>query len=288
MNALTIARFTIHEAVSRRLILAGLVLSLVFVGLYTLGFVLLYRQDVGGPGTTNPASDPRARAVFSALMTLLGLYAVSFLSGFLALFLSVGSISGEVESGALHAVLARPIRRAELVVGRWLGFVVLVGIYVGLMAGLLLLIAYAVAGYEAMDPGRVIALMVLGSIVLLTVSLFGSTWLSTLANGVVVFTLFGLAWMGGIIEAIGNAIPNQTMVNLGIAVSLLIPSDAIWRGASYSVLTPLALIGTGMATGAPVPFASSTPPAAAFVLWALAYLVAFLLAAIAAFSRRDL
>ena len=37
---LTIARFTIQEAISRRLILAGAVLSLAFLGLFALGFGL--------------------------------------------------------------------------------------------------------------------------------------------------------------------------------------------------------------------------------------------------------
>ena len=38
MHALTIARFTIHEAVSRRLVLSAAILSLLFLGLYVLGF----------------------------------------------------------------------------------------------------------------------------------------------------------------------------------------------------------------------------------------------------------
>ena len=63
---------------------------------------------------------------------MLGLYAVHFLSSFLALFLSVGAISSEIDSGTLHAVLARPIRRADVVVGRWLAYAGLIGVYVGL------------------------------------------------------------------------------------------------------------------------------------------------------------
>jgi Cu-processing system permease protein len=284
VNTLTIARFTIQEAISRRLVAAGLVLSLVFVGLYALGFALLYGralQEVAArPGTA------QALVVAAAMLTTLGLYSVHFLSGFLALFLSVGAVSGEIDSGALHAVLARPLRRSEYVLGRWLGLVGLTGVYVGLMAALLLLLARLIAGYEPPEPIRAIGLMILGAVALLTVSLFGSTLLSTLANGVVVFTLFGLAWLGGIIETVGGGLSNPAMVNLGIVVSLLIPSDAIWRGASYYVQSPAFLLVTANAPF--VPFLSSEPPATPFVVWAAIYPLVFLAGAVLAFSRRDL
>lgn len=284
MNTLTIARFTIHEAISRRLILAGAILSLAFLGLFALGFFLIYNNDSELSG---PLSDAQSRAMFGTVMSVLGLYAINFLAGFLALFLSVGAISGEIDSGALHAVLARPMRRAEFVVGRWLAYAGLIGVYVGSMAGLLLLSAWLISGYTTPDPVRATLLMMLAATVLLTVSLFGSTVLSTLANGVVVFSLFGLAWLAGIIEFIGGALSNEAMLNIGTAVSLLIPSDAIWRGASYYVLSPLYLAGASASQDG-IPFVGHAPPAAAMVVWALLYPLVVLGGAVLTFSRRDL
>jgi len=284
VTALIIARFTVQEAISRRLVLAGALISLAFVVLFALGFTFLY-----GLAAQNARGDPTASVTLvmaGTLLTVLGLYAVYFLSSFLALFLSVGAISGEIDAGTLHAILARPLRRAEFVLGRWLAYAGLLAVYVAVMATLLLLVARLVAGYEAPDAPRAIALMVLGSVLLLTVSLFGSTLLSTLANGVVVFSLFGLAWLAGIIEVVGSALNNAATVNLGIAISLLVPSDAVWRGASYYLQAPafLAAIGSRVA----LPFAASAPPTPALVIWALAYPLVFLAAAILAFRRRDL
>src|SRR6188474_3503249 len=113
MHALTIARFTIHEAISRRLILAASVLSLLFIGLYTLGFSFVF-SNAPPFARGNPTSTDIATA--GTILTVLGLYAVHFLSSFVALFLTVGAISSEIDSGTLHAVLARPIRRADVVV----------------------------------------------------------------------------------------------------------------------------------------------------------------------------
>jgi ABC-type transport system involved in multi-copper enzyme maturation permease subunit len=282
VSALTIARFTIQEAISRRLVLAAFILSALFIGLYALGFWLLYSRITPSPTQSTTV----AVAVAGTVLTVLGLYAIHFLSSFLALFLTVGAISSEIDSGTLHAVLARPIRRADLVVGRWIAYAGLIGSYVGLMGGSVLLLARVISGYESFDAPRTLGLMALGAILLLTLSLLGSTCLSTLANGVVAFTLFGLAWLGGIIEFAGGIVPNDAMVNLGITISLLIPSDGLWRGASFYAQSPL-FLAFGNARG-DIPFIAAGPPATPFVVWSLAYPLVILLLAIRAFSRRDL
>ena len=281
MHALTIARFTIHEAISRRLVLSAAVLSLVFLGLYGFGISLLHNLHAND--RTQSSSDV---AAVSTILTVLGLYAVHFLSSFVALFLTVGAISSEIDSGTLHAVLARPIRRADVVLGRWLAYAGLIGLYVMVMAGAILGMAWLASGYQAFDTVNTIALMVLGALVLLTVSLLGSTLFSTLANGVIAFTLFGLAWLGGLIEYTGGMVQNDAMVHLGIAISLLVPSDAIWKAASFYAQSPLFLAFGG--TRGQVPFIGAVPPTAALLVWALAYPAVFLLLAVRAFSRRDL
>lgn len=283
MYALTIARFTVHEAISRRLVLSAFVLSLIFLALYAFGLSLLYNMS---PAFREQGGDRSEVLAAGTILTVLGLYAVHFLSSFVALFLTVGAISSEIDSGTLHAVLARPIRRADVVVGRWLAYAGLIGLYVVFMSGAILSMAWLASGYQAFDAARTIGLMVLGALVLLTVSLFGSTLFSTLANGVISFTLFGLAWLGGLIEYIGNMVQNTGMVNLGIAISLLVPSDTIWKAASFYAQSPLFLAVGG--TRGQVPFIGSVPPTLPLVIWTLAYPAVFLLLAARAFSRRDL
>jgi Cu-processing system permease protein len=183
-------------------------------------------------------------------------------------------------------VLARPIRRADVVLGRWLAYSGLISLYILVMGGLILGLAWLMAGYQAFDPLRALGLMALGSILLLTVSLLGSTLFSTLANGVISFTVFGLGWLGGIIELVGGLVQNPAMVNMGIVISLVVPSDAVWKGASFYAQSPLFLAIGGMR--GQVPFAGSVPPTAPMMLWALVYVVIFLALAVRSFSRRDL
>jgi ABC-type transport system involved in multi-copper enzyme maturation permease subunit len=285
LRVFTIARFTLQEALTRRLILAGLLLSTAFIALYTAAFAFVYGkalEDIGRRG--NASSLDLLLAGY--ILTTLGLYAVHFLSSFIALFLSVGAISAEIDGGTLHAVLARPIRRAEFLFGRWLGLALMVVAYVGGMGGLLLLVSRLIAGYQAPDAARALALMALAAVLLLSLGLLGSSLFPTLANGVIVFSLFGLAWLAGIIEYVGSFLANQGLVNLGIAVSLLIPSDGLWRAASYYVQSAGML--TSFATRGALPFASFTPPAGPFLAWAAAYTLICLGGSMLVLSRRDL
>ncbi|HEX4908427.1 MAG TPA: ABC transporter permease subunit, partial [Actinomycetes bacterium] len=234
MNVLVVARWTVLEARRRRLLLAGVILSVAFVALFALGFSLLYHEQQRGLVEAQAQgaglSAREELLAISTILVVLGLYGVQFLAALLGLFLGVASVSPEIDSGALHAVLARPLSRLEYLLGRFLALAGLLTAYVVVMSGSLLLIARIVAGYQPGDVTRVVGLMVLQVLILLAVSLLGSTVLPTLANGVVMLVLFGLAWLGGIIAFAATIPPgNEFMANLGTAVSLLLPADAVWR-----------------------------------------------------------
>lgn len=298
MNLLVVARWTVLEARRRRLLVAGVVLSVAFVVVFALAFSLLYHSqersllDAGGGGPAGPVSPREQLLVVSTALVVLGLYGVQFLGALLGLFLGVASVSPEVDSGALHAVLARPISRLDYLLGRFLALAAMLTAYVVVMSGSLLLTARVVAGYEAGDATRAIGLMILEVLVLLAVSLLGSCVLPTLTNGVIMLALFGLAWLGGIVGFIGTVPPgNELLANLGTAVSLLLPADAVWRGASFHVLPPGLLIAGSVAGSGDLqqlPFGSASPIAPALLVWAVAYPTVCLGVAAASFRRRDL
>ena len=114
---LVIARLTVQESSRRRLLLALLILTLIVVGVSAWGFnkiTTVTRSD----GTPLPPEQV-------SLITSQLLIVVTFMfSGVLALSAAVVAgplISGEVESGLLLSMLARPLRRSEVVIGKWLG-----------------------------------------------------------------------------------------------------------------------------------------------------------------------
>lgn len=279
MISLPIARVTVREAVSRRLVLWAAILSVTFLALFWLGFTLLYREAAS-------EGESALELLFaSTLLSMLGLFVVSFLVSFLALLLSVGAVSSDVDSGTLQAVLARPLRRSSWLLQRWGALAGLAALYAALMGSALLLIARLTSGYAPHGPVRMVALLALQAVAVLTLGLAVSTRLATVAAGVVAFSLFGLAWLAGIIEFIGGIIANDAMVNAGIGISLVMPSDALWRAASFYGQPPGVM---SQIEGGGLPFAATSPPRAAMLWWAVAWIVALLLLAVRNFKRRDL
>jgi len=122
---LVIARLTVQEASRRKLLLALVILTLIVVGISAWGFYKI--TTVTGPNG-KPPSHEEVIIVSSQLL----IFVTFVYSGVLALSAAVVAgplISGEVESGLLLSMLARPVRRSEVVIGKWLGLGALVALY---------------------------------------------------------------------------------------------------------------------------------------------------------------
>ena len=280
MSSLVIARNSLAELRSRRLVTTVAILSLAFVGLFTAGFSAIYSR------TVTQGDDS---IVASTILTVLGLYAVHFVTAILAMFVAVGSVSSQLASGTLHAVLARPISRPAWLVQRWLALVALVVVYPTAMVAALLTVARVVAGYGAISPVRAGAMIALEGIVLVSLGLWASSRWSTVTAGVIVFSLFGLGWLAGIVELVGDLLQNTTMQTIGVVVSLIIPTDALWRGGSFYLQSP-AFLAMSSAVGGDtaIPFAGNAPPTPAMIGWALLYIGVLVTWAARHFRRRDL
>ncbi len=153
-----------------------------------------------------------------------------------------------------------------------------------LMAGGVLLIIYLQSGYHVRHIGTGIPLIYLSSIILMTVSMACSSTFSALATGGIVFGLYGLGFIGGWLEQIGAVLKNQTAVNIGIASSLIIPTEALWKRAAYEITSPI-VRSLGVAAG---PFAAVSVPNPRMILYAILYTVLMFFLAVHRFSKRDL
>jgi Cu-processing system permease protein len=282
MTVLTLARYTLHEAARKRLLFAVVVLSAVFLVVYGVGSHYLADQVRAGA----PRGAPTLIFI-AALMAVMAFYIVSFLVSLLAIFVSVGSVSTEIESGTILALAARPIPRWHIIAGKWLALAALIGVYLVAVGVGVLALTRRSTGYEPPNAPAALALIFLEALVLLTLSMLGSSMLSTLTNGALAFMLYGVAWVGGLVEAIGSIFGNQAMMNAGIVASLLIPSDALWKGASFH-LQPVAMILAQNVSPAANPFTSATPMAPPMLAYSVAYLIVCLLLAIWVFARKDL
>jgi Cu-processing system permease protein len=277
MKVIFLAWLTFHEARRRRLLLVGLAMGIAFLALYALAFYFLRHDLVARDG---PAALP-VREMTSSF-TLLGLYAVNFLVVMVSVLASVDTVSGEIASHSIQSIVTKPIRRWEVMIGKWLGFAGMLLGTVLLLGGGVVLIAWVVSGFVPQQLLAGLALMALEGWILLALTLLGGTCFSTLTNGIMVFMLFGLAFLGGWTEQVGSLIQNDTAVRIGIISSLIMPTEAVWRRAAYLMQPPsLSSLLVG-------PFATASVPSPAMIVYAVLYGLVALAAAVWIFQRRDL
>lgn len=279
MRALfTVAHLTIHDARRRRIVSAAAVCGAAFLVVFWVASYFAYRGI-----ERNTALAFVVRQTLLASLTGVGLYATNFLCALLAVLLPVDAVAGEIASGVMQTLASKPVRRADIVLGKWLAHSAIIAAYLLLLAGGVLLASRVITGYVALHIGRSLALMVLEALLLVAASIAGGTKLTTVANGVIVFGWYGVAFIGGWVEQIGTAAGLAAVRNVGIVASLLSPADALWRLASFTML-PAAVrtLGpAGLLVGPSV-------PSALMVYWACGFAVVLLAWGVRSFDRRAL
>ncbi len=272
---LTIAHLTLAEARRRRILSAALLLGAAFVALYAVGLHFVARDL---PGHGSPAQQ---RFTLSFVM-MAGLYAANFLIVMTSVLVTIDTLSGEIGSGVIEALCTKPVPRWTVAAGKWVGCWTIFALYAAVLVGGVLAVARLVAGYTPPHAARGLPLLLLEGTVLMTLALAGGTRLSTLANGITVFGLYGLAFIGGWMEQIGTFTGNAAARYIGIGASLLVPSESLWQLASHTMQPPLVRdLGIG-------PFSPLSVPSPTMVVWAVGYVIVTFALALYLFRTRDL
>jgi ABC-type transport system involved in multi-copper enzyme maturation permease subunit len=283
---LVIARLTIAEAARRRIIWVLLGLTVVSVLLTSWGIERL----VSLARERGEATELEIQIGVSQVLILVA-FMFSFVLAMTAAFLGAPSIAADLESGVANAMLARPIRRADLVVGRWVGLVLIVAFYASVSGFLEMGAVRLISGYSPPQPWVAVALLSAQAVVLLTLALLLSTRLPAIASGAVCVVLFGLGWMAGVFAGVGRFFEAGALVTAAEASRWLLPSDGLWRGTIYA-LEPAVVIAALEGAGGPAvdvnPFFAPIPPPPEFMLWTAVWIVGVLVLAAVSLGRRDL
>ncbi len=272
MSVLTVAQLTFLEARRRKLFWIILAVGLLSLFLFALGFYFIDREL--------RTSETAIQIAVRSTLLLVGLYGVNTLSVTLGVLISVDTISGEIASGTIQTIATKPLRRWEIVVGKWLGLATMLAVFVLGMAGGMIVSVWAISGYLPSRLWEGMGLMILEGWVFLSLSLLGGTYLPPLGNGVVVLMLYGLDFVAGWIGQIGDRLSNATAATIGTVVRFLVPGEAMWQRAAH-VMEPASLFGL-------TPFTIGDDPGASMVVYTLFYLAAVLGVTVYLFGRRDL
>ncbi len=282
---IVIARLTVRELVRRRIVWILAALSILSVALVAWGLdrlVDLARQE----GST----EVEIRIGVSQVLILIA-FMFSFVLAMTAAFVGAPAVGGDLESGVAWAILARPLRRADVLLGRWLGSAVVVIGNAALSGALAIAAATLVAGYGPPDPVLALAFLVGEALVLLTLTLALGSVLPSIAAGAIAVVAFGLGWMAGVMAGVAAALGVAGLGTVAEVSRWLLPTDGLWRGVVYGLEPPLVvLIAAGRAPelADANPFYAAAPPPLPFVVWSIAWIAIVLTVATWAFERRDL
>lgn len=281
----TIAEAALKEAVRKKTFIVMGIVTVLYLVFWTV--ILYYFQTSAFAG-----KNVQFKGMATIMVTQMGLQFSSMLLCLLTIMLGAGAVASELESGMVHAILSRPLSRAEYIFGKFLGLALLTILYATVFYVLLLFIGFcfSLSTVTALVPSQLIGGWLMYLLVPLTVlclTLYGSVTLKVVPNGLLMIFIYILGNIGGMVEMIGNYINNKPVISAGIFISLVSPFHTLYTSAERVLMPTLGLAGEmmrgmGGLTGAGKP--ASTP----MYVYIAVYAVGFLVLSVYKFRKVDI
>jgi ABC-type transport system involved in multi-copper enzyme maturation permease subunit len=169
----------------------------------------------------------------------LGLAATSMFGLFIAVFIGIGLVSKEVERRSIYSLIAKPVTRTQLLLGKYCGLTLTLAVNMVVMAVAL----YAVLGYlawgvpaamraawdaPALDPALLKALaMIFAELMLVTaLALFFSTFSSPMLSAALTFGLYIVGHFSGDLRNFQQVLDSPSAVALARGLYWVLPNLA--------------------------------------------------------------
>jgi Cu-processing system permease protein len=279
-----IVGYVLREALRRRVFAVVLFLTAVFLVLFWLANHYVHNELARLQVPRDVPVD--ARTFASAFLTGMALFATMFLGVVLAIFLTLGAVRGDAERGLLQPLVVRPVGRSTFLIARFLGAISVTVPYVIAVD----LIAVVITGLTMhWWPDRIAtpALEIAAAVAVVTaLSLLGSIFLSSTANGIAIFMLFGAGLVAGLLGTIGHAIGSHAIKHASTIAAYLTPFEALYQDALRQLTESTSgLTGFLLQLG---PFGGAYVHGWPVRLWALGFLLLVGAVALTSFRTRDL
>lgn len=281
---IAIARASFREVLNKRIVhLIGIV-TVIYLVLFTLltYFIFERMRNVGAS-----SSIILNNAVGYSL--LMGFYFSSLIVSFLTIMASIPSISSEIESGVIHAVITKPLKRWEYVLGKYLGLLALIAVYCTFLysAVITVNVVMDLPPLNTIDIKIFISgllLFILEPVAILSFCIFGSVSFKTVSNGVLVISVFTMGMIGGVMEQVGYAANIESLSNWGIVISLVSPFDSVYRKMIDVIYTNLKV---ARVHAGPL-FLSNTVPSMWMIAYVCLFSITFVFLAVRKFAKKDI
>ena len=214
----------------------------------------------------------------------LGLSAIAIFGLFMAIFIGIGLVSKEVERRSIYALLAKPVRRSDLVLGKYLGLVLTLLVNVAVMtAALYLVLAYL--GWHAteneklareaplLDPAllKAVALTLVQLMIVTATALFFSTFSTPILSAALTFGVYVAGFFSTDLRNFDQVVESTAVQTLARTLYYVLPNLS-----SFDVT---AQVVHGVHVG--------WKYIAVTTAYGLTYIAALLIISVTIFSRRD-
>ncbi|OFV95784.1 MAG: hypothetical protein A3H28_00935 [Acidobacteria bacterium RIFCSPLOWO2_02_FULL_61_28] len=204
-----------------------------------------------------------------------GLSAISIFGLLIAIFLGIGLVYKEMDKRSLYALLSKPIRRRQFIIGKFLGLNFTLLVNTALMSvGLWAALYYLMRRFEPQDLSVWVAIyFILLELSLVTaLCLFFSCFATPVLSAVFTFMAYVIGNFAADIRAFGELTENNLLKGLTTVLYYLLPN--------FSDFNVSAWVSHGKPVAAEVVLLNT--------LYALCYDAILVAAAVWIFSRKDL
>jgi len=282
-DALVVAGQALRESLRRRVFAVVVALTAVFGGLYWWGCTELFK-DVSEFGENEVGLD--ATALAGATVLGMAMFGTLFLGVVLAVFLTLGAVRGDAESGLLQPLIVRPLGRGHYLLGRLLAAAGVTAAYVAVVFAGAVVITGVTGGWWPTDVVGAGVRLIAAAVIMAALSLLGSVFLSATANGIAVLMTFGAGLLAGLLGSIGDALASQTLQRIANTASWLLPFEGLYRDALRRLVADVEGVAGAIVQLGPLGGSHDAGPL--LLPFALAYLAVVGALAAVAFTRRDL
>jgi Cu-processing system permease protein len=282
-DVLVVAAHALRESLRRRVFVVVVVLTLGFGALYTWGASELF-HDVTGFANNQFGLD--ARTLAGATLLGLAMFGTLFLGAVLAVFLTLSAVRGDAETGLLQPLIVRPLGRNQYLAGRFLAAAAVAFTYVGLVYTGAVVVTGITGDWWPEHPVGAGLRLALAVVVVAGLSLLGSIFLTSTANGIGVLMVFGAGLLAGLLGSIGDALNSHTLQSIANTASWVLPFEALYRDALRLLVQDIPGV-----TGAIVqlgPLGGSHDAGPLLLPWIVVYVALLAVVGAFAFGRRDL
>lgn len=279
-----IARYSIAEALRRRVFTIIVVLTAAFLVLYALGSFAIW-DELDNQGFTG-GNLIEEKALTGGTLVGLGMFVTFFLGVVLAVFMTTSTVRGDAERGILQPLVVRPLGRDTVLLGRLAAATAVAAGYAAIVYAAIVAITW-IAGNWTPDHLVTPALGLMAAVALIAmISVLGSVHLAQSANGIAVFMIFGAGLTAGLLGQIGEALDSDDLQRISDVAAVLLPFEALYQGGLDQLTSETeGLTEVAINLG---PFGGAKALGAGGIAWAFAYAATTIALALRGFARRDL